>query len=147
VEIRATLPSQNVAAALKESEGLQDQLWAHATALAKTDMNSDIGALFVESLNEVTRLHTSRATVALQYRIPPSIWIVLLAVTVFSMAAVGYQFGLAGRNNLFIQLVMAVVFAAVTTLIVDLDRSTSGGMQVSQEPMIELNLKLQRSAP
>ena len=145
VELRATLQPSNTAGAMKESEDIQDQLWSHAMVLARTDLDSDIGALFVASLNEVIDLHTSRATFALQYRIPASILLVLLVATIFSMAAVGYQFGLSGHHNFFVHLAMAVVFSAVITLIIDLDRPTSGSMQVSQQPMIELNLKLNRS--
>ena len=145
VELRATIEPTKIAGALKESEDIQDELWSHAMALAKTDLDSDIGALFVASLNDVIDLHRSRVTFALQYRTPASILLVLLVATVFSMAAVGYQFGRSGHKALFVHLAMAVVFSAVITLIVDLDRPTSGGMQVSQQPMIELNLKLSRS--
>jgi hypothetical protein len=124
---------------------LHDELWSHAIALAKADLNSDIGALFVESLNNVIDLHTSRVTVGLIYRIPLGIWKGLLLVTVLSMVAVGYQFGLTGRSNMLIHLVLAIAFSAVILLIADLDRATQGALQVSQQPMFKLHEELSKT--
>jgi hypothetical protein len=146
VDIRVELTDhpEKIAEALAESEAIQKQLWAQAVALARADMNSDIGALFVESLNAVFDLQTSRTTVALQYRIPSGVWFGLLLVTIFSMAGVGYQFGLAGRRNPAVHLAMAITFSAVVLLIADLDRTTQGVLRVSQQPMLELQQKLNK---
>lgn len=140
VDIRAGLAGQspNLEQIITDSEALQKELWSHAVELAKADLNSDIGALFIESLNEVIDLHTSRVTVSLQYRIPIRIWMGLFLVTVLSMLAVGYQFGLKGRRNLVIHTVLALTFSAVVLLIADLDRATGGQLQVSQQPMLKL---------
>ena len=127
---------------LKECEDLQHQLWRHAVTLARADMNSDIGALFVEAMNEVIDLHTSRVVVGMQYRIPTIIWTVLALLTAMSMVGVGYQFGLAGRTRIAISLVLACSFSLVVTLIADLDRGGKGILKVSQTPMQELQQKL-----
>lgn len=145
LRVAAARQPQEISRALADSEKVHDDLWSHAIALARADLNSDIGALFVESLNEGIDLNTSRVTVALQYRIPKSIWLALLVVTVLTMAAVGYQFGLAGRSNFLIELLMALTFSAVVlliALIADLDRATQGMIRVSQQPMLELQRKL-----
>lgn len=144
VDIRAQMSQrpQELSQTIDRSEALQDQLWSHAISLAKADLNSDIGALFVESLNEVIDLHTSRVTVGLQYRIPLIIWVGLLVVTVFSMAAVGYQFGLTGRSSLLLHFALALTFSVVVFLIADLDRATQGVIKVSQQPMLDLQRKL-----
>ena len=107
VDIRVAQGNQlkDIATAIADSEAVQRELWSHATGLAKANRNSDIGALFVQALNNVIDLHTSRVTVALQYQIPLRIWTGLLSVTVLTMIAVGYQFGLARRNNILIPLV------------------------------------------
>jgi CDP-diglyceride synthetase len=149
VDIRADLARQtmNIPQAIAASEALHDELWSHAVALARADLNSDIGALFVEALNQVIDLHTSRVTVALQYRIPVHIWMGLLLVTVLSMVAVGYQFGLSGRTNTLMHLVLALTFSAVILLIADLDRATQGALQVSQEPMLKLQEALSKTEP
>jgi hypothetical protein len=131
---------------LAESRRIHDELWDHAIALARADMNSDIGALYVEAINDVIGMHTARSVVALQYRIPSRIWFGLLFVTFLSMAAVGYQFGLSGHGNLAARLVLSLTFAAVVTLIADLDRATQGSIMVSQQPMMELQQRLSETA-
>jgi hypothetical protein len=146
VDIRVAqgLQLKDIATAIADSEALQRELWSHAIQLAKADLNSDIGALFVESVNNVIDLHTTRITVALRYHIPLRIWMGLLSVTVLAMIAVGYQFGLSGRKNILIALVLTLAFSAVVLLIADLDRATQGALQVSQEPMLKLQEALNK---
>ena len=127
---------------LKASERIQAELWSHAVALARADMNPDIGALFVESINSLVEIHRSRTTVALQYRIPPVVWQILLLLTFLSMVAVGYQFGIAGRYSAAEILILALSFSLVVTLIADLDRATSGIVKVNQQPMVDLQQRL-----
>ena len=146
VDIRVAQGNQlkDMATAIAESEAVQRELWSHATELAKADRDSEIGALFVQALNSVIDLHTSRVTVALQYHIPLRIWTGLLSVAVLTMIAVGYQFGLARRNNILIPLVLALAFSAVVLLIADLDRAGEGALRVSQEPLQKLQEALNK---
>jgi hypothetical protein len=132
--------------AIARSEAMQNSLWSHAEALAVADRSSQIDALFISALNETFDLHTKRVVVALQYRIPIVVWGVLLFVSVLSMAAVGFQFGLSGKRSLLANLALTLTFSAVTFLIFDLDRPTQGWFRVSQQPMIELQQKLNAPA-
>jgi hypothetical protein len=125
-----------------ESESLQVRLWEHAVALARQDMNSDIGALFVESLNDLSNTHRDRFTVSMLYRIPSQIWFGLLWITVASMTAVGFQFGLAGRLSWIMMITLAITFSSVIVLIARIDRTGKGAILVDQKPMIELQHKL-----
>ena len=63
-----------------------------------------------------------------------------------SMAGVGYQFGWAGSRDIAISFCLALAFSIVIVLIADLDRVNEGALQVSQQPMIELDRKLEASA-
>jgi hypothetical protein len=126
-----------------ESESLEVGLWQHAVALARLDMNSDIGALFVEALNDLSNTRRDRATVAFFYRIPSVIWGGLLWITIGSMMAVGFQFGLAGRMSWIMSIILAITFSAVILLIARLDRIEKGAILVDQRPMIELQTKLE----
>jgi hypothetical protein len=149
VDIRANLAREDLSLqveklheAISHSEALQDQMWSHADALAQADRNSEIDALFIESLNEMIDLHNSRVTVV-RYRIPAPIWNALYFITILSMVTVGYQAGLSGKSSLKVGLVLALTFSAVVFLIADLDRATEGRLQVSRQPMFELQKKLQ----
>ena len=134
-----------IPAAVAEAESLQNRLWSHAVALARADMNSDIGALYAEALNELIEVQTTRTTVALQYRIPQPIWVLLIVLTVMCMGGVGYQFGMVGRSSLLLNLFLAVAFSAVITLIAQLDRPTEGVLQVNQKPMLDLQRRMERT--
>ena len=142
VEAHGIYEGEKLAEVIAASESLQDKLWDHVRVLAGADMNSPIGALFVASLNDVFDAHTSRVTVAIQYRITSGMWLGLLCTTVCAMMAVGYQFGIAGRNNFLVYLILATAYAAVVLMIADLDRSMSGGVRVNQQSMIDLQQKL-----
>jgi len=77
------------------------------------------------------------------YRIPAPIWNALYFITILSMITVGYQSGLSGKSGIKVGIVLAFTFSAVVFLIADLDRATEGSLQVSQQPMLEFQKKLQ----
>lgn len=128
--------------ALDGMKAIHRRLWTHAAALRDAELaNPDIAALFIDSLNETIDLQTKRIAV-LYYRIPGIIWAVLAALTVLSMAAVGYQFGQKGRYNWVVNLALALSFSVVIMLIADLDSVTSSWLRISNQPMVELQAEL-----
>ncbi len=137
---------QTLPQVLARSETLHDELWSQALLVAKKDSNSEMHALFVDSLNEVIDFHAKRVVVG-QYHIPDVIWLALYVVSMLSMTGVGYQFGRAGSRDFAISFCLALAFAIVIYLIADLDRVYEGTLQVSQQPMIGLDRKLGASAP
>ena len=65
--------------------------------LAKGELHFVISALYVESLDDVIDLHTTRVTVALRYRLPERIWLALLTVSVTHDDRRWISIGLTGR--------------------------------------------------
>jgi hypothetical protein len=123
---------------LSETLRIQARLWDMAVANARKDMNSDVAALYIDSLNEVTGIHATRVAIALQARVPSEIWLVLYCLTILGMVAVGYQTGIAGSKRSMAWPILAVSFALVFTLIASLDRPDSGVLKVTQQPLIDL---------
>jgi hypothetical protein len=144
VDVRANLAAhpEELPAAIARSEELQSAIWQSATVVAQADPQSEVTALFVDSLNETIDLHTKRVVYGTQYRIPSVIWIVLGLVAVLSMLSMGYQFGLTGTRNLLISSVLGLSFSLVILLISDLDRGAEGNLRVNQQPLLELQQKL-----
>ena len=128
---------------LEESQEIHQALWAHALALEPGILNADIGNLFVDAHNNLVQLHRSRVTVAVYYHVPPAVWTSLMILLALSMLGVGYQFGITGRHNWMVFLIMALGFAVVLALIRGLD-NTSGDVVVDQKPMIQLQQELAR---
>ena len=123
--------------ALSEAERIQDRLWNTAVTNARKDMNSDVAALYIESLNEVMSLHALRVEMGVRARVPMSIWIVLGGLVIFGLLSLGYQTAIAGSKRSMMTVVMAFCFAMVMTVIVSLDQS-GGFIKVSQQPLIDL---------
>lgn len=144
LDIRAEVVSQpdKLPQALRNSETIHDQLWAQINTLSMQNNDSVLLGLYVQSLNEVIDMHSKRVTVALQYHIPGIIWLTLYLVTIMTMSAVGYQFGLSGTTSILVILMLVFSFSAIILLITDLDRGSEGLLKVSQKPLIELQQKL-----
>ena len=105
----------------QRSEELQAEMWTIAEDVARTD-GSDVTALFIESLNEVIDLHTSRVVAGLYARVPPTILWLLVVGVVLSLGLVGYNAGLTGRRSPVIATVLVISMGAVLWLVIDLDR-------------------------
>ena len=130
---------------MAKSAELQDRLWAIAAGEGiKSD--SITTGLFIQSLNEMIDLDAVRVT-GHRNRIPDSIWLMLGVVTIFSMTAIGYEFGLSGARSWAITVLLTIVFTMVFVLIADLDRPQAGLVQVSQQPLIDLLNKIGPTAP
>jgi len=131
-------------AAIEKSKDIQNRLWTHVAALAGKNLkNPEIALLFIDSMNEMFDIQTKRVAVGF-YHIPGIIWIILAALTVISMAVMGYQFGLSVRGNRLVSMGLALTFSMVILLIADLDRVSSGWLKVSNQSMVELQQEMNR---
>lgn len=118
-----------------ESDRIQRRLWEAAVANARKDMNSDVAALYIESLNEVTNLHAQRVSVGLQTRIPPALWTVLSILIALGMVGVGYQTAIAGSRRTWLMLLLTLSFSLVVAVIAEMDRPAARYLRISQQPL------------
>lgn len=123
---------------LSDTQRLQDRLWHMAVVNARKQMNSEIAALYVDSLNEVNGIHALRVALGIQARVPGEIWIALFFLTVLGMLSMGYQTGIAASKRSLLWPVLALSFALVMVLIAGLDRPDSGVLKVTQQPLVDL---------
>jgi hypothetical protein len=147
VALRVSVTRQNVGAMSAKSESIHGQLWAQTRLLANEDMDSELRSLFVDSLNQTIDLHQSRKTVALQYRIPGTVWAVLFGLFTLAMLSIGYQGGMAGARGIRGTLVLALAFSLVLLLITDLDRPGEGFVRVSQQPLFDVQRSMAADVP
>lgn len=124
---------------LIESGRIHRQLWDMAVRNARTDLDSDIGSLYIASLNELIDIHASRVAVGLHVRIPSGIWLVLYALVILGMIGVGYGAAVAGSTKKsWAMPIMAISFSMVIALIISLDRPQSDFITVTQQPLADL---------
>jgi hypothetical protein len=68
---------------------------------------------------------------------------VLWGVAALSFGSIGYSNGLSGARGTPAVLSVALTFAIVLWLVIDLDRPQEGLLQISQQPMIKLRQSMQ----
>ncbi len=132
---------------IDSSETIQDRFWTYAEDLGRQYPNSEIVGLFISSFNDVIDLHTDRVVVALQYHIPGAVWGALYLLTVLTFGFVGFEIGVSGGGNVWVSIMIALIFSTVIMLITDLDRPMQCQILVSQKPVIQQQEKLQNDIP
>lgn len=123
---------------IEEAVRTQKELWNLALTNGRLDMNSDIGALYVESVNELANVHALRVGVGINARVPTTMWIVLICLLMLSVSGLGYYTAIADSPRSKVTAVLAVAFALVFALIAALDRPGNRFMPVYQDALISL---------
>ena len=68
-------------------------------------------------------MHAAKVTLSIHYRMYGAIWIILFGLTLITMIIVGYESGLSNRRHVIgINLLAALAFSVVLTLVVEMDR-------------------------
>jgi hypothetical protein len=133
------------AAAIAESEGVQDELWVLAEEVARQNPVATV-SIYLTSLNEVIDLHTERLSAELGYRVPSVVVFGLYLVFLMTMMLVGVYDSYSERHNRVALTVMVLILSLVFVLVVDLDRSNAGLVTTPQKALLDLQARL-RSAP
>ena len=118
------------------------QLWAMGVEQANLAPESDMLALYMDSLNSVGDVQALRVAIAVQARLPNGLWFALSALVLLGMFAVGYQTAIAKSRRSWILVVLALSFATVFALIAVLDNPESGYLPVSQQPLIDVQTSM-----
>ena len=129
---------------IAQAQSIQAQLWGMAVAKVQGGDNSDISAMYSESLTEMANVQATRIAVSVQSRIPTGIWVVLYSLVILGMIAVGYQTAIADSRRSWAMVLLAVSFSIVITLIAALDNPEHGYLPVSQQPIIDLQAWMQK---
>ena len=142
LRVEAAADRIDVPTALKRSAALQERLWELATVVGRNEPGSIMSGLFVESLNEMIDVQLKSLTVGARARVAPTIWFALYALAALGMAMMGIQNGLGGARQTGIGLMLALSFSIVLFVIADLDRPQQGIINVSQQPILDLQRNL-----
>lgn len=132
--------------ALDKTKQLQDRLWQQAGLASALDTRSVTTGLFIQSLNEVIDLHSTRLA-AMKNRVPETVIYLLFIMAVISLGVVGYASGLVPHRNMIPALVIAFLTVVIIMVIIDLDRPRTGLILINQESMIQLQQSLRGTLP
>jgi hypothetical protein len=137
VRLKRKLDKETVEKMMARSVELHRLIWTQVLSASKKNPGASMG-LLIRSINHMFNMHEKRLTTALRNRIPGRIWITLFIISSLTMITLGVQAGTSKRRRLVAVIPLALAFAALATVIVDLDRPLSGVIKVGQEAMIEL---------
>jgi hypothetical protein len=132
-------------AALEQSNATLDQLWAYARQAASADPNPVNSGLFIQALNDVIDTYGLRDA-ALNRHVPELVLFLLFGTFAMAAGLVGFSSGLSGKRIFFPTYVLIVLIALLVFLIIDLDRPRRGLIAVSQQSLIDLNVKANMTA-
>ena len=128
---------------LESTRSLRIELWDQAHAALLPIRGTEQASYFLEALNHLFEVSTSRE-VAARARIPTRILDVMLLYLLASSIMLGYV--LQGRKGgqRKASAVMLALFVVVIVLVLNVDRPQSGSITVPQRPMEELVAALDR---
>ena len=130
VDVRLTAAQENkLESGVRRSSEIHHQLWTSVAAAAAKDPRSIPLGLYIQSLNELIDLHTKRLFAVTGSRIPAVVWLVLFTVAMLSFGSMGYNSGLTGAARSPMVFPLALTFAVVMWMVVDLDRPQEGLMR------------------
>jgi hypothetical protein len=125
------------ARAYQQATVLQTRLWDDTAAALAPVRTSALAQLVLQSLNDtIDAAGTSRAYH--EAGIPTRLLRILLEYALVAAAMIGYQ----RRRYRSASTLVLLLFTLAGTLIVDLDRPTTGGITVPQTPMLDLQRSL-----
>jgi hypothetical protein len=140
LRIKALDPAAT-ASAIARSEQIHDELWLLAEEVAKEDPGPTI-ALYLTSLNQVIDLHSERINAELGFRVPSIMVIGLYVVAVMTMILIGVYDSYREKHNLIALTMLVLIVSVVFWVIIDMDRSNVGLLQIPQRALVELLHKL-----
>ncbi|MFD2246467.1 hypothetical protein [Pontibacter ruber] len=122
-------------------------LWNQVTSLAQVQIDPQIRALVISSVNDVIDVSGERETVALVFQIPGVLWASLYLLFTLSMFAIGYQAGTTKIRGSFDIPLLAAAFAMVIVMIANMDTTGYSLFRVSQLPLENLYEMMQEDIP
>ncbi len=142
VRIKGKESMEALIQAMNRSEELQVSIWEIAAVIAQERGGLEVTALFLDSINNMFDVHHRRMVTSVEYRIPADCWTTLALLALFAFAGSGCQCGFVRHRSTPGSIMLVMSFSIVILLIADLDRPRQGFLQVSQQPMIDLQERI-----
>jgi hypothetical protein len=122
---------------LRASDSLENQIWSRVAAIGRSQPQSQVTNLLVQSTNEMFD-KAAEHTFALENPVPVTVFVLLIVVTTVAMASIGLGCGLEGSRMAFGMLIMPLMLAAVLTMVIDLAHPRIGIVKVRDDSLTRL---------
>ncbi|PWS35294.1 hypothetical protein DFH01_22240 [Falsiroseomonas bella] len=125
--VSAPLDSVGIAALDERTGRLQAEIWGHVAALVR-ERPDPVAASLMAAVNDVFDTATAER-MAFNTGMPPSLFWMLIGMTLASMGALGYQLGLRGLRLRQLSFVLIAMWTVVMTVILDLGSPRLGNVR------------------
>ena len=115
---------------------LQQKLWAATGQAVRTEPNAQVTRALMDPMNQSFDLASARSAAGAAH-VPNRVLTVLL-YAVLAAAMLGYTAAAKGRPQRIATLCVLVAMTLALVMILDIDRPRSGAIQVSEQPLEEL---------
>lgn len=119
-------------------------LWQQAVEAAASDPHDHMVALYIDALNAVIDIHSSRIA-ASRNHVPETTLLLLGVLAIGCAMSIGQSCGIAGHRHLGSTTAFCLLIVLVIVVIMDLDRPRRGWIQVPQTPLVELLADLEEA--
>ena len=128
----------------QKNDAILTDIWAATTAALGDSKNAADVVVVSNAMNSVIDISEERQH-ARSLRIPYEVYLVLLGYLISVAGLLGYE--MDKGHSTFIGCFVLTLMTVSLLLVIDIDRPGSGGIQESQEPMLELRDALNQQAP
>jgi hypothetical protein len=139
-------PMEKALHLINRGEQIHHELWQLGQGQESAGQNPS-SRVFSESVIRLMEANEQRKQASIYNRISPVIWVTLILMSVLAMLVTGYQAGLAGSHSRLAIWSLAIIFAAVMALVIDLDRPRMSLFQMNQQQMFELQQQMHADRP
>ena len=113
----------------RRTNALQTQMWGHASAIVR-ERTDPVAVSLLASLNDTFDM-TTAARFAYELRLPATLFWLLIAMALMSMAALGYQLGIRGTPSHALAALLTLMWTLVIVNILDLASARIGTLRTS----------------
>jgi len=135
------LLDQKAAARIEQTQRLRDDIWTASRQAITPLRDTERASYFIDAINGVVGVGTRR-DFAGRSQIPRRLMEILIVYLLSSAAVLGFSMSAAGHSRRLTATALLVLTAGLIVIILDLDRSQSGEITVSQRPITELLVRL-----
>jgi hypothetical protein len=134
VRLQAVGTIETPALLLERTAALQDEIWAISGNIAR-DAPTAVSAQLLAALNEAFDLALNER-MAFRSRVPRHVLRLLMWVSFLAVAGLGFHLGILGSRQFAMSTLLILMWTSTMVLIVDINRTGQGFVEVSADPLI-----------
>lgn len=116
----------------QKTGALQSTIWGHVAAIVR-ERPDPVSASLMAAINDTFDMSTAER-LAMETRLPPQLFWLLIVMTLLSTASVGYQLGLRERSQHLLVVLLMLMWTVVIVDILDLAAPRLGNFRTSVAP-------------